>query len=286
MPTIRLIRQVDAPDGRGPKNGQYALQRLLRRQGWPWLAIGGDLQPGEVPWVWSCEDAELAIAAAVRGEPFVLGPNVLFGNSRQPRGQASERILCEAASCTLLFTESAWYAELIRANLGRLNRAAIALWSYPIDPVPPGPEPPDHDLLIYAKSGYSPRFLREISRRALRPYVVSYGRYQREEMLQAARRSLVCLYFSDDDRGPLALAEILLSGCPVVGVPRGAPWIEPGVNGFLVEQFFSVGRVCECLDDARRLDREAVRADALTRFDPARTVAAIRAALEPIAAGP
>jgi hypothetical protein len=292
MPTIRLIRQVDAPDGRGPRNGQFALQRLLRQEAWPWLAIGGEVQPGEIPWAWSFEDAEIALAAAVRGEPFILGPNVLFMNSRCPRSTLQERLLCEARSCRLLFTESDWYADLIRANLASTNRADVVLWPYPITPLPDKTEVPGsgesrpYEVLIYAKSGFTRRLLRELGRTFRRSVRVIYGYYDRQRLLDLAVRSSCCLYFSDDDRGPLALAEILLCGCPAIGVARGAPWIEPGVNGVLVDSLQSVPAISEAVRAACTLDREAIAARAREQFGGPATVRAIRAALEPIAVDP
>ena len=41
---------------------------------------------------------------------------------------------------------------------------------------------------------------------------------------------------ADDERGPLALQEILLAGCPTVGVRTGAPYVEHGFSGFWVER--------------------------------------------------
>jgi hypothetical protein len=55
-------------------------------------------------------------------------------------------------------------------------------------------------------------------------------------LFEAARRSRTCAYLADDDHGPLALQEILLAGCPVVGVRTGAPFIQDGVTGVFVER--------------------------------------------------
>ncbi len=277
MPSIRLIRRVDAPDGHGPGNGQYALQKLLRAAAIPGLAIGGELQAGEVPWVWSWEDAWVAVRAAVRGEPFWCGPNVLFSNSRSPCGLPEERLICEAATCQVLFTESAWYAHLIRSQLGPLSSAAIVTWPYPIDPLPEGPiEPAELDLLIYSKSGHSRGLLRRLAQGFPKSRILIYGRYRREELWDAARRARCCAYLSDDDRGPLALAEILLCGCPAVGVPRGAPWIRPGITGHLAASL-AFPDLVDAIGYASQLSREAVRMDAMCRFDGRDTVAAIAA---------
>ncbi len=222
MIKVRLIRPVRSPTGRGPGNGQFALQAALRRIGTPWLAIGGALRPGEIPWFWSWEDRETAALCARTQQPFVAGPNVLFAQSRDPCRLEAEREICRAASCRMLFTESEWYRRLIAEHLGPANRAPIVVWPYPIDPHPGGPLKAAYDLLIYEKSGVGRETVERLQAAWPRHVRIRYGRYRREELAVAARRSRVCAYLSDDDRGPLALAEILLAGCAAVGIPRGA----------------------------------------------------------------
>lgn len=86
-------------------------------------------------------------------------------------------------------------------------------------------------------------------------------------------------YLADDDHGPLALAEILLAGCPVVGVRTGAPFIEHGVTGYFVErlppgescltssqEFECLERFEAALDRAASIDRESVARLSTTRF--------------------
>ena len=70
------------------------------------------------------------------------------------------------------------------------------------------------------------------------------------------------------------MAEILLSGCPAVGVPRGAPWIVDGQTGFQV-QAFDFPSLCAAIEQAMQLDRQAVRAAARERFDADATVQTI-----------
>ena len=65
--------------------------------------------------------------------------------------------------------------------------------------------------------------------------MLNYGQYKREQLFEAARRSRACAYLADD-HGPLALQEILLAGCPVVGVRTGAPFIRDGVTGVFVDR--------------------------------------------------
>lgn len=271
--TIRLIRAVTSPTGRGPGNGMYALQRLLREARPPWLKVGGILESGEIPWFWSWEDRAMAAAYAEADMPFVIGPNVLFESSRQPCRHRDEWLICRAKSCLAYVTESQWYADLIDRYRGDNRGAPTCVWPYPIMPIPEGPLPVKWDLLIYAKSGYSLETIRALAAAFPQSVLIEYGRYKRERLLNTARQSRACAYLSDDDRGPLALAEILLAGCPAAGVPRGAPWID-GESGRLVTDMGDTGALVRALESCPT-DREAVRAGALARFDGRATLRAI-----------
>jgi len=279
--TVRLIREVGAIHcgHRGPYRGQAALQKALRERKLPWLKIGGRLRPGELPWLWSWEDKPLTIKAVVEGTPFVTGPNQLFENSRRPCRAFGERRICQAASCRLIFTESQWYARLIRQQLGPKNRAPIVVWPYPIDPLPGGPLPAECDLMIYAKGGFEDSTVEALTAAFPGARLVRYGRYRRGRMIELARRSRACAYLSDDDRGPLALAEIMLAGCPAAGVPRGAPWIADGRTGFRVSDL-GAGQLIEAIARCHSLDRAEVRHEALARFDAEKTVDTILAGLQ------
>jgi len=280
MPRIRLIRNVDRPDGRGPGNGQYALQKALRARKLDWLRIGGRLAADEIPWFWCWTDRPAAAACARSGRPFVAGPNVLFDNSRAPGAGQGERDVLAAPSCRVLFTESEWYRRLIDRHRGPHNRAPIVVWPYPIDPKPDGPiVPTEYDLLIYTKSGHFPGLVAELGRRYARCRVIRYGHYERGRLMQLARRSRCCLYLSDDDRGPLALAEILLCGCPTVGVPTGAPFIEHGRTGILLDRL-PLGGCVEAIEDCLEFDRHEVAALAAEQFDTDRIVDVVVEALE------
>ncbi|MDY0165903.1 MAG: hypothetical protein RBS80_05120 [Thermoguttaceae bacterium] len=310
---VRLIREAPFPAASGPFQGQYVLQKALRRYGPAWLKIGGTLGAGEIPWFWCWEDAQAACRCAAEGRPFILGPNVLFHNSRRPRQFAHERLLCDAASCKLLLTESGWYRELIARHLGPANRAPIAVWPYPVleagrwelevgdalarsaagrvsvspasssQLLAPNSQLPSpiSQLLVYAKSGFDEALLARIERRFPGSMLLRYGRFRREELLDAARGARACVYFSDDDRGPLALAEILLCGCPAVGVPRGAPWIEHGRNGAVVSGF-DLDEILRGIALAMQVDRASVAAAARRRFCPRAVVRQIVTAIEGI----
>jgi hypothetical protein len=55
-----------------------------------------------------------------------------------------------------------------------------------------------------------------------------------DDPFEAARRLRACADLADDDHGPLALQEILLAGCPTVGVRTGASNSLPGKRSIVV----------------------------------------------------
>jgi hypothetical protein len=275
---VRLIREVIRPGRSGPWNGQYALQKALATRRPQWLKIGGLLHRDEIPWFWCWQDRDASATSARAGRPFIVGPNVLFEHSRRPCRLPAEREICNAASCRLMFTESAWYRDLIEKHRGEHNRAPIVLWPYPIDPRPGKPLPADYDLLVYAKGNHRRGLVARLERRFRRVRLLIYGQFARGALFDAARRSRCCLYLSHDDRGPLALAEILLAGCPAIGVPTGAPFIRPGRTGILLDRF----RPQMCIDAVRKchhLDRHNVAAAANRQFDTTQIVDTIVIAL-------
>jgi hypothetical protein len=179
----------------------------------------------------------------------------------------------------MIFTESEWYRELILQVRGPDSRAPVVLWPYPIDPQPAGPlEPPQHELLIYVKNGRFPGLVERLEAGCPNSIVIRYGRYRRHELWDAARRSRCCCYLADDDRGPLALAEILLCGCPAVGLPTGAPFIQPGLSGALARSVLPRGWL-EAVETCRSLDRGQVAAWARREFDADRITEIVLAAL-------
>lgn len=277
------MRRVDRPDGRGPGNGQYALQKALRERNLDWLRIGGHLRGHEIPWIWRWTDRSIATAYASSNRPFVAGPNVLFDNSRTPGAGREERAILDARSCQLLFTESEWYHRLINRHRGPENVAPIVVWPYPIDPQPDGPiDPAEYDVLVYVKSGRFSGLVAEVQRRYARSRIVRYGHYRRRRLIDVARRSRCCLYLSDDDRGPLALAEILLCGCPAVGLPTGAPFIQPGRTGVVLDEA-GTSRWVEAIEACLGLHRKDVADLAAEQFDTGRIIDVIVEALCPLA---
>jgi hypothetical protein len=209
----------------------------------------------------------------------VIGPNMLFDDCDAPGRSAGERELCRAASCRLQFTESAWYRELILAHCGPAMKAPVVLWPYPLDPLPGGPTAPRYDLLIYEKSGFDPALPERLARRWPASVRVRYGRYQRAKLAELARRSRTCVYLSGSDRGPLALTEVLTSGCPAVGVPRGSPWLADSRLGRQVATL-DFTALCDAIGETLSMDRDAVRAAALERFAADAVVQTVLRALD------
>jgi glycosyltransferase involved in cell wall biosynthesis len=282
-PRVELIGAVARPLHNGPTNGMFALQQALRRRiaaGLNWLSIEATPQTRDVlPWFWCWEHRSQAVAWVNYGLPFVQGPNVLFTDSRQPRIDADERTMLDAGSCRLMFCHSEWYRNLICAYRGSNNRSPITLWPYPIEPKPGGPLTAEFDLMIYLKSGYSPAFVDYLAGQFPKHVKVQYGAYQREQLGELARRSRACVYLSDNESGGMAVAEMLLAGCPVVGMPTGAPFVRDGRTGFLVDSLLASAfrserndvstprsAIVEVIRAAHTLDRHAVRIESLHQF--------------------
>jgi hypothetical protein len=210
---------------------------------------------------------------------------MLFTYSWKPRIDAEERGLLDAANCRVMFCHSDWYRDLIARNRCPANTAPIVTWPYPIDPWPGEPLPDEYDLLIYSKNGHRPGLLEHLCELFPRHVVLHHGQYKREQLFEAARRSRACAYLADDDHGPLALQEILLAGCPTVGVRTGAPFIQDGVTGVFVKRLppgakcvqndadaDSLGVFVAGIRRGMEMKRDAVRASAADAFDSDRIV--------------
>lgn len=196
-----------------------------------------------------------------------------------------------------MFCHSEWYRDLITKHRGPANQSPIVLLPYPIDPWPGEPLPDEYDLLIYAKNGHRPQLLEHLAELYPRHIQIHYGQYKREQLFEAARRSRACAYLADDDHGPLALQEILLAGCPTVGVRTGASFVSEGVTGYVVERL-PPGQQCvendsdqialavylDALARAQALDRTSVRAAAERDFSSDAIVERLIAAVDPFRA--
>ena len=285
-----------ATGGRDLVPGLYALQKALRKridEGLDWLTIKSlPVSRDAIPWFWNWSDRRYAAWWDSQGLPFVQGPNMLFLNSATPRIDAEECALLDAASCRAMFCHSEWYRDLIARHRGAANQSPIIMWPYPIDPWPGGPLPDEYDLLIYAKNGHRPMLLEHLAELFPRHIQIHYGQYHREQLFEAARRSRACAYLADDDHGPLALQEILLAGCPTVGVRTGASFVKSGKTGVLVDRL-PPGRQCvetdederaladylDAVEQAQAMDRESVRQLSAEQFDTERIIEIVIAVL-------
>ena len=294
---VELIGPVDHPGGNGPSNGMYALQKELRKridEGLDWLSIKSlPVSKGALPWFWNWADRRYAMWWDAEGLPFFQGPNMLFANSATPRIDQEECALLDAPNCRAMFCHSEWYRDLIAKHRGPNNQSNIVLWPYPINPWPDEPLPDEYDLLIYAKNGHRPQLLEYLAGIYPRHIQIHYGKYKREELFDAARRSRVCAYLADDDHGPLALQEIQLAGCPTVGVRTGASLISDQESGIFVDRLppgaecvsSDEDRVClehyvAALETAMLFSRPSVRDIAVSTFNTKQIVDSIIKSLD------
>ncbi len=277
---VCLLRKVDEPGGNGPWNGMFALQQALRPRAPKWFRIGSEARDDELCWYWNWQDIDEALNRIDRGLPFVIGPNVIFGWSGDPGGGRGERALLDSPCCRAIMCHSAWYEALIRANLGPCSRALIVRWPYPISPQPAGPELAEHDVLIYEKGGGDCAGLERAIRAAYpRSVTVRYGEFRRADLLGIARRSRVCVYLCTDESGGLASSEILLAGCPVIGIERGAPFALTGITGIRLEAL-EAEPILAAIRSCHTFDRRKIRIVALQMFDDAMIADAVLVSLD------
>ncbi len=100
-------------------------------------------------------------------------------------------------------------------------------------------------------------------------YLGAVGPKRRQEVLGSARALLHLIEF--DEPFGFSVVEAMACGTPVIAHSRGSmpEIIQPGVNGFLVG---SIEEASDAVDDAVRLDRQAVRFSIEGRFGVARMV--------------
>lgn len=275
--SVRLVGEVRSKGRDGPSNGMYALQLELRKRmaaGLDWLSIGPDPGRDMVQWFWNWADRRRIAECDREGVPFIVGPNVVFLSSGSPRGDELERTILDAKNCRAMFCHSEWYRELTEEHKGATNCASVYTWPYPIADWPEPPLPAEFDLLVYVKGGpqWLPEKLAEVFPKTA---VIRYGRFEQSELFAAASKSSCCLYICTDDHGPLAQAEILLAGCPVVGVRRGAPFVVTGLTGLYIDRFpEAIGddyyAMIETINTCQTLSRAGVRQRAEEMFSTER----------------
>ncbi len=276
---VRLVRTVLAPGRSGPYNGMYALQSALRHHQPHWLEIAEEPSETELNWFWNWEDMADILRCIDRGHPFVVGPNVLFADSGNPGGAEGEDVILSATTCRLIMCHSDWYAALLARHLGSGNEAAIVRWPYPVLPVPDGPTESQWDVLIFDKVGRAFFEIEEtIGRIYPRTIVLRYGAFQRDGLVDTARRSRACVYLCEDEAGGLATAEIMQAGCPVIGIERGAPFVtrHTGVRITALD----ATHILSAIKAAHGFDRDLVRRAALRLFHPDGIATAVIASLD------
>ena len=154
----------------------------------------------------------------------------------------------------------------------------IVTWPYPIYPLPDGPLDACYDMLIYAKSGYNESLINDLNKK-FNTIVFRYGEFDRNSLIEAARRSRTCVYLSDDDRGPIALAEILITGCPAIGIEEGAPWVLQDNMGVEISKLNSQD-IIKGVEQLKKMDQCVVREKAIHFFNEDRIVDIIKNAIE------
>jgi hypothetical protein len=224
-------------------------------------------------WIWD---------AMKKGQPFAVGPNVLYGSSQQPGACDGEAQLMAYQNYAAIFTLSRWYSALQQKHFAQKSK------HYILDYPNPWLESKlvttqDTDAFIFIKGGDAEKQVaREIRINGqIVPVVVGYGRYTRDVLFDTARRSKVCFYISREDHYPLAAVEITLMGCPIVSDERSCPVLRHGINGIIAavrergesDPFVwakdAAERMAVEYSGACKLDRAMVRAATIAAHDPA-----------------
>jgi len=214
------------------------------------------------------------------GQQFVQGPNTVFVCNRRPRLDWLECAVLDSPQCRLMFTESEWYRQRILQHRGPANRSPVVLWPYPIFP-----QPARSDRLAAARRARLRQERPMARRRGSDPAAVCPRRADPLRPLPArgalgGGEALTVLLLPGRRRPrPLALAELLLCGCPTVGVATGAPFVESGRSGVALADPAPAAWL-DAVDRCHALDRRAVAAWAAARFDPERIADTVIGALE------
>ena len=273
---FQLVGPVNEPTGDGPFNGMYALQKSLRQIGSDILEIAPPpIRKGCIPWFWFCGSRKMAARYAKANLPFIQGPNMVFDNSFSPRGGPYEPEILDSPACLLHITHPGWYLEHVRKHLGPDNPGNMLSIPYPIDPLPDEPEEAEYDLLIYKKSNAYPELIASAQHKYPRNILVEYGHFLRLDLYEKARKSRCCLYVCNDESGGLAAQEIMLSGCPIIGIKRGSPLIIDGQTGLYLDTEVSTDTfstipedsLWESLEKVMSWNRSEVREAAIQEFD-------------------
>jgi glycosyltransferase involved in cell wall biosynthesis len=141
----------------------------------------------------------------------------------------------------------------------------------------------DRELILAGTIDDSPGGL-EYFERAIEPHLrdphVRYVGPADDRMKSDLLSSAAALLFPTTGKEAfgIVMAEAMACGTPVIAYPTGSvpEIVRPGVNGVIVH---SIDEAVAAVSVAAALDRSAVRADCVARFDMQRTVDAFEAAL-------
>lgn len=269
--TIAMVRKVPPRCltwKAGPWVGMAALQLAIRKRQPEWLAFmsrdrsgGYRIGPRCIPWFWCWMDAPDMLRHASANRPFLAGPNLY-----------PSQVLGDH-NCLRVFVHSRHHlAWLERGSKASLKEKAVLL-PYPITPIPAGPLPAEADVLLYAKKVRAGEaadgLIGTLREHWPRLVILRYGNHTRQQLIDAARRSRCCVYWSRWDTGSLVQAETMLAGCPNVGTRHGSPWLVHGENGVMIDEMHG-DALPAAIGQALSINRENVREWAMTRFEAGR----------------
>lgn len=251
---VTLIRPVPESCLRwkaGPWVGMAALQKYFRANCPDWLTIAKRPVDDSIPWFWCWMDTPQLRMWASQRKPFVVGPNLYPEKAMR------------SPLCLLSIAHSAHHRDWLQRKSG--SSPPSLLVPYPVTPIPAGPNPIEHDVLVYAKKRSVAGVMPAISREWPRVKQMRYGHHSRSEIFRAAAESNCVLYWSKWDTGSILQAETMLAGAPNVGSRLGSPWIIDGVTGRLLTSW-QPEDVVAAIRDALCISRESVRDHAIAKF--------------------
>ncbi len=230
------------------------------------------------------------------GQEFAIGPNVVWGLSYHPGIGPLEKELMAYQNFAAVFCLSRWYSASVQR--GFVQKARHYLIDFPVPAAweaLPATSNPTHEFMLFVKGGAQEQAIaKALTEGPLAPFtniVLTYGRYERAQLLDAARRCRVCYYIGREDNYPLAAVEIGLMGCPIISDERSCPTMIHGLTGLCApvrercdhEPFAwaadAAERMAALHESARRLDRDMVRSVTLARNNRQEFAGRVAAAL-------
>jgi hypothetical protein len=254
-------------------------------------------QPHDMTWHWSLTRDLLRDIDA--GRAIAIGPQVTPQHCRRIPYNADEGRVLDYGNILACFAFSRWLNDLLIRKM-RAHRHVLLDFPLPAEwerwPHTAGadsdPKDCDRDALIYIKGGATEaKIAHEIGSRFESHIKITYGQYERADLLAAARRCKACFYISSHDGFSLAAVEIGLMGCPIISDERACPAVAHGLTGYLApvrerdsdsEFLWAVDaseRLCEQWSAAAAIHRPFIRQAILQRHDPQRAVERIIKAL-------